>query len=92
MPHDVVPGSSNSELPKGGPIPYVDLIIGAMGQFNIAFPIAFELTRNIIALFRSRNPDIPLPTDAEVIERLKQRALEDRAENEQWLRERGYIQ
>lgn len=83
--------SGDSTAPGAGPIPFVETLVGAMGQFNIAFPIAFELTKAIIKLFRDRNPSEPLPTDAEIIAALKARALADKDANEQWLRDRGFI-
>lgn len=78
-------------VPQTGPIPYVDQILAILMQANMAVPMAFEAVRGILSLFRSSNPDLPLPTDEEVFAHLRQRAQEERASNEQWLRDHGYL-
>jgi hypothetical protein len=88
---DSVPVTVTTQGGSTGPIKIVDDIIGAMGQFNIAIPIAFELVRAIITIFRKNNPDVPLPTDAEVIAALKARAQAALNEDRQWLRDHGFL-
>lgn len=65
----------------------VDQIIAGLGIFNVAFPEAAEAARIIIGIFRRAYPDTPLPTDADVIARLRSRATEDLDANQKWLAE-----
>lgn len=73
-----------------GPWPIVDKIVGTLVQANVATAVAFEAARGIIAIFRQMRSDEPLPTDAQVIEALRQRALADRDANTQWLQDHGF--
>lgn len=83
--------STGVQLPQiKGPLPYVDMILGVLTQLNVGAPIAFEAVRGIIAVFHSLHPDLPLPSSAEVIAALKERAQSDLAGNQQWLIDHGF--
>ncbi len=72
-----------------GPIPYIELIVQALLQTNVAIPIIFESVRAFLLLFKKANPDVELPTDADVIEILKRVATAHRDADLAWLQSKG---
>ena len=72
-----------------GPIPYIELIVQALLQTGVAVPVIFESIRALIGLFKKANPDVVLPTDADVIEILSRVTTAHRDADLEWLRQKG---
>lgn len=67
----------------------VEVLTAALTGAGVAAPIVFGAVRAAIAAFRHTDP-ADLPTDAEVIDALRQKALINRDANSQWLRDHGF--
>jgi len=51
-----MPETTATGLPKGGPIPYIDLIVAGLGQVNVAVPVIVAGVSALFAIWKQTRP------------------------------------